>query len=142
MYERLSADAQKAMKRAKGIADEMGQEYMGTEHILLALAVSKAGQTSDILQRHGATPSALRVKIEALIREQLSDSVVTGSLPTTPHLQKVMTHAIEHARRAKRKTVETSDLLTALIEARGSVARVALEEVGVDLEQLKEEIPE
>ncbi|SFN21314.1 ATP-dependent Clp protease ATP-binding subunit ClpB [Pseudonocardia ammonioxydans] len=55
----LSRDALAAITAAQQLATEMGDEYVSTEHLLVGLARA-GGQVAQLLQRHGATPDALR----------------------------------------------------------------------------------
>ena len=55
----LSRDALAAITAAQQLATEMGDEYVSTEHLLVGLARS-GGPVAQLLQRHGATPDALR----------------------------------------------------------------------------------
>ncbi|GEL23328.1 chaperone protein ClpB [Pseudonocardia sulfidoxydans NBRC 16205] len=55
----LSRDALAAITAAQQLATEMGDEYVSTEHLLVGLA-SAGGPVAQLLQRHGATPDALR----------------------------------------------------------------------------------
>jgi ATP-dependent Clp protease ATP-binding subunit ClpB len=51
--------AVKALTHAQKLATELGDEYVSTEHLLVGLA-TEGGPVADLLQRHGATPDALR----------------------------------------------------------------------------------
>ncbi|BBG05414.1 MULTISPECIES: ATP-dependent chaperone ClpB [Pseudonocardia] len=55
----LQRDALAAITAAQQLATEMGDEYVSTEHLLVGLARS-GGPVAQLLQRHGATPDALR----------------------------------------------------------------------------------
>ncbi|MBP2364995.1 ATP-dependent chaperone ClpB [Pseudonocardia parietis] len=55
----LSRDALAAITAAQQLATEMGDEYVSTEHLLVGLA-DRGGPVAQLLQRHGATPDALR----------------------------------------------------------------------------------
>ena len=55
----LSRDALAAITAAQQLATEMGDEYVSTEHLLVGLS-DKGGPVAQLLQRHGATPDALR----------------------------------------------------------------------------------
>ncbi|MFP5019262.1 ATP-dependent chaperone ClpB [Pseudonocardia phyllosphaerae] len=55
----LSRDALAAITAAQQLATEMGDEYVSTEHLLVGLAQA-GGEVAQLLQRHGATPDALR----------------------------------------------------------------------------------
>ncbi len=69
----LSGQSLAVVNAAKKLADERGDEYVSTEHLLIALAGE--GQTKDILSRAGATPEAL---LEAL------QSIRGGARVTSP----------------------------------------------------------
>ena len=55
----LNRDALRVLTRSQGLATEMGDEYVSTEHLLVGLAMA-GGRVADLLRRHGATPEALR----------------------------------------------------------------------------------
>ena len=69
----LSGQSLAVVNAAKKLADERGDEYVSTEHLLIALAGE--GQTKDILSRAGATPESL---LEAL------QSIRGGARVTSP----------------------------------------------------------
>ncbi|MDQ3760614.1 MAG: ATP-dependent chaperone ClpB [Actinomycetota bacterium] len=51
--------AVKVLGHAQNLATEMGDSYVSTEHLLVALA-AEGGVIAQLLRRHGATPDALR----------------------------------------------------------------------------------
>jgi ATP-dependent Clp protease ATP-binding subunit ClpB len=51
--------ALKAFGHAQGLATEMGDSYVSTEHLLVGLA-AEGGPVAQLLRQHGATPEALR----------------------------------------------------------------------------------
>jgi len=55
----LASDALRSVTHAQKLATEMGDEFVSTEHLLVGLA-SEGGQVAGLLNRHGATPDALR----------------------------------------------------------------------------------
>ncbi|WP_026455516.1 ATP-dependent chaperone ClpB [Saccharomonospora iraqiensis] len=62
-----------SLTRAQKLATELGDEYVSTEHVLVGLA-AEGGPVAELLQRHGATPDALR---EAFTRVRGSARVTT-----------------------------------------------------------------
>jgi len=140
MYERLTDAAQSAVRRATRLAQDSGQEYVGTEHILIAIASEESDPTSRLLADCGLDSDALEAEVRGLIENQLSESLVLGHLPSTPHLQNVLARAIERARELRHKQVGTEHLLLAVLDEAGSVAQAALEQLGVDLNRLKKEL--
>jgi len=55
----LDTDALRSVTHAQKLATEMGDEFVSTEHLLVGLAAS-GGPVAQLLNRHGATPDALR----------------------------------------------------------------------------------
>ncbi len=51
----LEPDAAQALETAEAIASDMKDEYVSTEHILLALATPECADSAALLQRYGAT---------------------------------------------------------------------------------------
>ncbi|MFC4858940.1 ATP-dependent chaperone ClpB [Actinophytocola glycyrrhizae] len=55
----LDAEALRSVTHAQKLATEMGDEFVSTEHLLVGLA-AQGGAVANLLNRHGATPDALR----------------------------------------------------------------------------------
>jgi ATP-dependent Clp protease ATP-binding subunit ClpB len=57
--------ALKAFSHAQNLATEIGDSYVSTEHLLVGLA-AEGGAVAQLLNRHGATPEALREAFQAV----------------------------------------------------------------------------
>ena len=64
----LSRDAKQALEGALVQALERGHNWIGTEHILLAL-LAAGGRPVELLEKLGATPDALRAEVERLLAD-------------------------------------------------------------------------
>ena len=140
MFERLSTKAQKAIKLADRAAKYFGQEYIGTEHVLLGIMMEDTGRGAQELKAQKLTVDRLKAHIQELIKKQMHDSWVPGRLPTTPHLQNVIVQAIEQAQKLKHPHICTEHLLLALLKEKRSVAYVALEDLGLNLPKLRKNL--
>ncbi len=140
MYEQLSKRLDRVFKLANQIAREYELEYVGTEHLLLAVSKEGTGLGADILGQNGATYEKLKAAIDALIQASLEDTWVFGRLPGTPHFRNVVAMAIEEARNLKSKEVCTEHLLLGLLGERGCVAQKALKNLGLSAKQVRDEI--
>jgi ATP-dependent Clp protease ATP-binding subunit ClpB len=69
----LDSQALRAVTHAQKLATEMGDEYVSTEHLLVGLA-AEGGSVASLLNRHGATPDALR---EAFVKVRGSARVTS-----------------------------------------------------------------
>ncbi|MDQ3403580.1 MAG: AAA family ATPase, partial [Actinomycetota bacterium] len=94
----LSQPALRAITHAQKLATEMGDEYVSTEHLLVGLA-AEGGDVADVLNRHGATPDALR---EAFTKVRGSARVSSPDPETTYQaLEKYGVDLTERARKGE-----------------------------------------
>lgn len=140
MYEHLSARTDKVIKLAHQIAREYDQEYVGTEHILLAIMAEGTGIGAQVLVKHGITDENLRAEIDSLIKKGAEETWVFGRLPGTPHFRNVVAAAIEQAQQLESKEVCTEHLLLGLLREKGSVAHRALINLGIRHQDARESV--
>ncbi len=140
MYERLSKRVEQVIKLANQIAREYQQEYVGTEHVLLAIAREGTGIGARLLAARQIDEKKLRDEIDKLIKKSMEDTWVFGRLPGTPHYRNVVARAIEEARKLNSHEVCTEHLLLALLAERGSVAHNALQASGLRLTESRKAI--
>jgi ATP-dependent Clp protease ATP-binding subunit ClpC len=131
MYEHLSDRVNEVIKLANRIAREYEQEYVGTEHVLLAIAREGTGLGAKILFEKGLSEEKIKERVDELIQASLEDTWVFGRLPGTPHFKNVIAIAIEKARALKSKIVCTEHLLLGLLAEKGCVAQQALKKMNV-----------
>lgn len=140
MYEHLNKHLASIIKRAHEIAKEYEQEYVGTEHLLLAIAGEGRGVASQVLSDLGATEAKAKAAVDRLIKDSLEDTWVFGRLPGTPHFRNVMAKAIEEARNLGSKEVCTEHLLIGLLLEKGSVGYEALKSLGLTPKAVREKV--
>ena len=139
MYEKFSPRVDKVVKLANKIAREYDQEYVGTEHVLLAVLREGTGIGAKVLLSRNVTEGRMREAVDRLIKKSMEETWVFGRLPGTPHFKNVVAIAIEQARQLESKEVCTEHLLLALLRERGSVAYRALKELGIKYADIKTE---
>lgn len=140
MFEKLTPRMRKVIDASQHIARDYGQDYVGTEHLLLAILREGTGLGARILTDHGIGLSKAKVVVDKLIKKSLEDTWVFGRLPGTPHFRNVMAIAIEEARQLESKVVCTEHLLLALAREEGSVAYATLDELGIRAGAIRREI--
>ncbi len=138
--EKLSRQVDGIIKLANQIAREYEQEYVGTEHVLLAIAREGQGRGAAVLSDHGANEVRIRQQIDKLIKASLEDTWVFGRLPGTPHFRNVMAKAIEEARKLKSAEVCSEHLLLGLLTETGSVGQSALKSLGLTTKSVRESL--
>lgn len=140
MYERLDKGLERVIKVAHEIAREYEQEYVGTEHLLLAIAREREGLSGQVLAEVGASEEKTKAAVDRLIKNSLEDTWVFGRLPGTPHFRNVMAKAIQEARNFGSKEVSTEHLLIGLLLEKGSVGYEALKSLGLTPKLIRDKI--
>ncbi len=140
MYEKLTQRMERIIEFAQRIARDYEQDYVGTEHLLLAILKEGTGTGAAILNDLGVDLAKAKHVVDKLIQESLEDTWVFGRLPGTPHFRGVMTAAIEEARQLESRVVCAEHLLIALAREDGSVACAALAQLGIRPGKIRSEI--
>jgi ATP-dependent Clp protease ATP-binding subunit ClpC len=138
--EHLSRRVDQVIKLANQIAREYEQEYVGTEHVLLAIVREGTGLGARILQEQGASEERIKAEVAKLMQARLEDTWVFGRLPGSPHFRNVIAQAIEEARRLKGSEVCTEHLLLGLLAEKGCVAHSTLKTLGVTAKIVRDSI--
>jgi ATP-dependent Clp protease ATP-binding subunit ClpC len=140
MYEKLSPHLDRVIKMSQRIARDYDQDYVGTEHLFLAILEEDSGVAVAILNDNGIDLKRAREAVDRLVRKSLEDTWVFGRLPGTPHFRNVLSRAIEEARGFGSKVVDSEHMLLALSCEDGSVAQNALTELGLNTKSIRAEI--
>lgn len=139
MLPRSSQRVAEVIKLANQIAREYEREYVGTEHVLLAIAREGHGVGAAILKKNGITEAGLKREVDNLIKKQMEETWVFGRLPGTPHFKNVVASAIKQCQDMGAREVCTEHLLLALLLEKGSVAHKALRAVGLSYNEAVED---
>lgn len=140
MYEQLSKNVERVIKVANEVAREYELDYVGTEHVLLAIAREGTGIGGKILQALKIDEFKLKNVVDKLMKKSMEDTWVFGRLPGTPHFRNVMAKAIEEAQKLRSREVCTEHVLLALAHEKGSVGEAALAEMGATPERVRAEL--
>ena len=139
MFERLTDRARKVMALANQEAQRFNHEYIGTEHILLGLVKEGSGVGANVLKHLDIDLRKVRLEVEKLVKSG-PDMVTMGKLPQTPRAKKVIEYAIEEARSLNHNYVGTEHLLLGLLREQDGVAAQVLMNLGLKLEDVREEV--
>ena len=134
--EGFTQKANKAVNLAVQSAESMGQNYVGTEHILLGLAKEGTGVAAEALKACGLNAADLESRIRS-----------TGSgYPTklspnafTPRTKRLLQTAVSFAARTG-GYVGTEHILLAILYEQDSYAHSFLRDMGVDINRLAEQL--
>ena len=137
----LDADADYVLKKlSQDVAREFDLEYVGTEHVLLAILRYNKGVAAKSLAVFGVTEPKARLEVERLIAKEMEDTWVFGRLPGSPHYRNVIALAISEAEQLESKSISTEHLLLALLREEGSTAQRVLAKLGVTLKACRTEV--
>ena len=139
MYERFTDRSRKVMQLASQEAQKLNHEYVGTEHILLGLVAEGSGVAANVIKNMDVDLRKIRLEVERCVQAG-PDVVTMGKLPQTPRAKKVIEYAIEEARTLNHNYVGTEHLLLGLIRETEGIACQVLTNLGLKLEDVKEEI--
>ena len=141
MFDRFTDRARKVMGLAKAEAQRLNHEYIGTEHVLLGLVQEGSGVAANVLKNMNIDLKRIRTEIEKIVKG--SPTLVTqGNLPFTPRAKKVLELAVEEASNLGHNYIGTEHLLLGLIKENEGIAARVLLNLGVKLEEVRDEILE
>lgn len=142
MFDRFTDRARKVIGLARQYAHKYNCEYIGGEHILIALAEEGSGVAANALR-------ALNIgvdKLEASYRElypQGPAQVTMGQLPFTPVAKKVLEYAVEEASNLGHNYIGTEHVALGISRIDGSYGAIkVLEKVGLTANALRTEVLE
>jgi hypothetical protein len=131
--------ARKVMQMANEEAIRFRHEYIGTEHILLALVAEGSGVAANALKNLDVDLGKVRRQVEMIVQRG-PDELELMPMPATPRAKKVIEFAIEEARALNHNFVGTEDLLLGLLRESEGVAAQVLMNLGVRLNDAREEV--
>jgi ATP-dependent Clp protease ATP-binding subunit ClpC len=130
----------KVMQIAREEAVRLGNDYVGTEHLLLGLIKEGDGVAVAVLRSMNIDLEDLSANIEKAITSTGGMMTIGQMLPFTPRAKKVLEIAANEARSMSHKYIGTEHLLLALMKDTESTASNALGSSGLEYEKVKEEI--
>jgi ATP-dependent Clp protease ATP-binding subunit ClpC len=139
MGTRFTERAQRVILIAQEEAKRLNHDYVGTEHILLGLIALGEGVASQVLASLGVDLRKVRAEIEKIVGTG-DNMMLLGEIPFTPRAKKVLEYAVEEAQRMSHSYIGTEHILTGLIREEEGVAARVLENLGLKLETVREEV--
>ncbi|MEI7475248.1 MAG: Clp protease N-terminal domain-containing protein [bacterium] len=126
------------IKLAKEEARAMGQTIVGTEQLLLGVLGEGSGIGARVLHELGITIKDTRIEIEKLLG--YSDRYFEKDLAFTPRAKKLIEIAWSKAKKYNSTKIESEHLLLGIIKTHDCMAMKVLENLGVDMLEIKQGI--
>src|SRR5512139_561739 len=132
MFEKFTERGRKVIIFAKEEAEKRQNDYLGTEHLLLAILREDDGLPVAILKKMGLTVEELRMEIERNLPAGMN-LLTFGDIPFTPRAKKVLELAVEEARLLGHNYIGSEHLLLGLIREDEGIAGKILRNLGANL---------
>jgi len=129
----------KVLAMAREEAARLHHEYVGTEHILLALVREGEGVASTVLQNLSVDLDEVQQKVEDIVKKGRASHTTGPDLPYTSRAKKVLELAMSEARELSHSYVGTEHLLLGVIAEDKGIGSQVLQSQGVTLERARAE---
>jgi ATP-dependent Clp protease ATP-binding subunit ClpC len=138
MFERFTEKAIKAVMLSQEESRQLGQNFVGTEQVLLGIIGETRGIGSKVLGGFGITLADTRTEVERLVGR--GSGFVSVQIPFTPRAKRVLELSIEEARDLGHAYVGTEHMLLALLEEEAGIGMQILEQLEVKPSLIRTEI--
>jgi ATP-dependent Clp protease ATP-binding subunit ClpC len=119
----------------------LGNDFIGTEHLLLGLIREGDGMALKVLQTMQVDLFQLRKELELAIKDKNNKPLANiNSLPLTKQAEKVIRITVLEAKALKSSTVETEHLMLSILKNKENVATQILNHYEIDYERFKNEL--
>ena len=119
----------------------LGNDFIGTEHLLLGLIREGEGMALKVLQTMHVDLFELRKELELAIKDKNNKPLANiNSLPLTKQAEKVIRITVLEAKALKSTTVETEHLMLSILKNKENVATQILHHYEVDYDRFKGEL--
>jgi len=139
MMNNFTPRAQQVLALARKEADRFNHNYVGTEHLLLGLIKLGQGVAVNVLQKMGLDLETVRMEVEKQVGSG-PETKITGNIPYTPRVKKVLALAAKEAKALSHSYVGTEHILLGLLREGEGVAARVLKSLEVDIERTRNEI--
>ena len=126
-FERFTRRARNVLALAQKEATGLKHNYIGTEHLLLALIKEAGGIAARTLREQGVSYEQVHERVVSIIGR--GDNTVSGEIRLTPRSKKVIELAVDEARRLGHSFLGTEHLLLGLIREGEGIASHILRDV-------------
>jgi ATP-dependent Clp protease ATP-binding subunit ClpC len=139
MMNNFTPRAQQVLALSRKEADRFNHNYVGTEHLLLGLIKLGQGVAVNVLQKMGLDLETVRQEVEKQVGSG-QENKMTGNIPYTPRVKKVLALAGKEAKALQHSYVGTEHILLGLLREGEGVAAQVLRNLEVDLDRTRNEV--
>lgn len=138
MWEPFTERARRSIVLAQEEAQRLGNNYIGTEHLLLGIISEGESVAAKVLENLGINLQKVRGEVEAIVGK--GSQATQKEMVFTPRAKRVIELAFEEARALAHNYIGTEHLLLGLVREGEGVAARVLSHLGVEPAKIRSEI--
>jgi len=138
MWEPFTERARRSIVLAQEEAQRLGNNYIGTEHLLLGIISEGESVAAKVLENLDVSLKKVRQEVESIVGKGGKTSL--EEMVFTPRAKRVIELAFEEARNLAHNYIGTEHLLLGLVREGEGVAARVLANLGVDTEKIRDQI--
>ncbi|MBL0334990.1 MAG: ATP-dependent Clp protease ATP-binding subunit [Chitinophagaceae bacterium] len=141
MDNNFSAQVKEIISFSREEALRLGNDFIGTEHLLLGLIREGDNTAIRILKSFNVDLYELRKEIELAVKDKTGKNIANiNSLPLTKQAEKVIRVTVLEAKALKSATVETEHLMLSILKNKENIATQILNQFDVDYDLFRQEL--
>ncbi|OQY95083.1 MAG: Clp protease ClpC [Sphingobacteriales bacterium UTBCD1] len=141
MDNNFSAQVKEIISFSREEALRLGNDFIGTEHLLLGLIREGDNTAVRILKSFNVDLYELRKEIELAVKDKTGKNIPNiNSLPLTKQAEKVIRVTVLEAKALKSATVETEHLMLSILKNKENIATQILNQFDVDYDLFRQEL--
>ena len=141
MDNNFSAQVKEIISFSREEALRLGNDFIGTEHLLLGMIREGENTAIRILKSFNVDLYQLRREVELAVKDKTGKTMTNiNSLPLTKQAEKVIRVTVLEAKALKSPTVETEHLMLSILKNKENVATQILNQFDVDYDLFRNEL--
>src|SRR5688500_2309866 len=141
MDNNFSAQVKEIISFSREEALRLGNDFIGTEHLLLGLIREGDNTAIKKLKRFKGKMNEIRKEIELAVKDKTGKNIANiNSRPLTKQAEKVIRVTVLEAKALKSATVETEHLMLSILKNKENIATQILNQFDVDYDLFRQEL--
>jgi ATP-dependent Clp protease ATP-binding subunit ClpC len=141
MDNNFSSQVKEIISFSREEALRLGNDFIGTEHLLLGLIREGENTAVRILKSFNVDLYELRKEVELAVKDKTGKNIANiNSLPLTKQAEKVIRVTVLEAKALKSATVETEHLMLSILKNKENIATQILNQFDVDYDLFRQEL--
>jgi len=141
MDNNFSAQVKEIISYSREEALRLGNDFIGTEHLVLGLIRDGENTAVKILKSLNIDLFELRKEIEIAVKDKTGKNIANiNSLPLTKQAEKVIRITVLEAKAQKSALVESEHLMLSILKNKENIATQILNQFDVDYDVFKNEL--